>query len=151
MIYGIRGVSSDVRALADRFADGGHIALAPDLLTRGGRIVCVVRAIEPLFSGSGPAIDTIGAARDYLMADERCAGKIAVAGSSFGGSLALVVAPSGQLDAAASQYGIVLKDPGMLEKSCPVVAGFGARGGIVKAGSAAVLDDALTSHDVPRH
>lgn len=149
VIHDIRGMTADVRALADRFADAGYLALAPDLFSGVNRIVCMVRAVESHFSGEGPAIDTIGAARDYLMADERCSGKIGVAGFCFGGGLALVVAPSGHFDAAACNYGLVPKDSDVLEKSCPVVASFGGRDRIVKAGSAAALDDALTSHDVP--
>jgi len=107
------------------------------------------RAIESHFSGVGPAVDAIGAARDYLMADERCTGKIGVAGFCFGGGLALVVAPSGQFDAAASNYGLVPKDPEILEKACPVVASFGTKDRIVKTGSAASLEDALTGYGVP--
>lgn len=149
VIHDIRGMSADVRGLADRFAAGGYLALAPDLFSGGNRIVCMFRAIESHFSGVGPAIDAVGAARDHLMADERCTGKIGVAGFCFGGGLALVVAPSGQFDAAASNYGLVPKDTGILEKSCPVVASFGTKDRIVKAGSAAALDVALTGHGVP--
>ena len=149
VIHDIRGMTADVTALADRFANAGYLALAPDLFSGGNRIVCMVRAIESHFSGEGPAIDAIGAARDYLMADARCAGKIGVAGFCFGGGLALVVAPSGQFDAAASNYGLAPKDLDVLKKSCPVVASFGSEDRIVKAGSAAALDDALTSHGVP--
>jgi len=149
VIHDIRGMSADVRGLADRFAAAGYLALAPNLFSGGNKIVCMFRAIESHFSGVGPAVDAIGAARDYLMADERCTGKIGVAGFCFGGGLALVVAPSGQFDAAASNYGLVPKDPEILEKACPVVASFGTKDRIVKTGSAASLEDALTGYGVP--
>jgi len=149
VVHDIRGMSEDVRALAERFASAGYLALAPNLFAGGNRIACMVRAIESHFSGVGPAVDTIGAARDHLMADERCTGKIGVAGFCFGGGLALVVAPSGQFDVAAANYGLIPKDPDVLEKACPVVASFGSKDRIVKAGSAATLEDALTNHGVP--
>jgi len=149
VIHDVRGMSADVRGLVDRFAAAGFLTLAPNLFIGGNKIRCMFRAIESHFSGTGDAIDAIGAARDYLMADDRCTGKIAVAGFCFGGGLALVVAPNGQFDAAAANYGLIPKDLDSLEKSCPVVASFGSKDPIVKPGSALALQEALTRHGVP--
>ncbi|WP_071289528.1 dienelactone hydrolase family protein [Mycolicibacterium llatzerense] len=148
VVHDIRGMNADVERLADRFAAAGYLALAPDLFSHGSKVMCMFRAIQSHFSGAGDAIDDITAARDHLMADERCTGKIGVAGFCFGGGLALVVAPSGQFDAAAVNYGLIPKDLGTLEKACPIVASFGGKDPIVKAGSALALKTALAEHGV---
>lgn len=149
VIHDVRGMTADVRGLADHFAEAGYLALAPDLFSHGNKVTCMFRAIQSHFSGTGDAIDDITAARDYLMGDERCTGKIGVAGFCFGGGLALIVAPSGQFDAAAVNYGLVPKDLATLEKACPIVASFGGKDPIVKAGSALALQTALAEHGVP--
>jgi carboxymethylenebutenolidase len=40
----------------------------------------VVRAFRSFRTGSGPAVDDLIAARDHLVADDRCTGKVGSAG-----------------------------------------------------------------------
>jgi carboxymethylenebutenolidase len=75
----------DLRRIADRFAAHGYLALAPALYQRGFKAGCVVRTFRSFFTGSGPAVDDLVAARDYLAADDQCTGKVGSAGFCLGG------------------------------------------------------------------
>lgn len=148
IIQDIRGMTADLEAQADRFAAEGYLALAPRLYRR--RCVRSMAAtIQSHFSGAGDAFDDIAAAREYLLADERCTGKAGIVGFCFGAGLALMAAPSGQFDAAGANYGLLPSDLSIMETSCPLVASFGAKDRIVKPGSAAELETALTQYGVP--
>ena len=149
LVQDVRGMRSDLRGLADTFAAAGYLALAPDLYSGRSTVLCLGRMIQSHYSGTGEVFDDIAAAREYLFADPRCTGKIGIAGFCLGAGLALVAAPKGQFDAAASNYGLIPKDLSVLEKACPIVASFGAKDPIVKAGSAALLEAALAEACVP--
>lgn len=142
-------MTADLKSIVDRFAAEGYLALAPDLYGRGMKIRCVISTIRGHFSGIGPAYDDIAAARDHILANPQCTGKIAIAGFCMGAGFALVVAPRGQFDAAASAYGMNPSHVVGLEQSCPVVASYGARDRIVKSGDAPALEAALTRGGVP--
>lgn len=149
LVQDVRGMRSDLCELADTFAAAGYLALAPDLYSGRSTVQCLGRIIKSHYSGTGEVFDDIAAAREYLFADPRCTGKIGIAGFCLGAGLALVAAPKGQFDAAASNYGLIPKDLSVLDKACPIVASFGAKDPIVKAGSAALLEAALTEACVP--
>lgn len=142
-------MTADLKSIVDRFAAEGYLALAPDLYGRGMKIRCVISTIRAHFSGTGPAYDDIAAARDHVLANPRCTGKIAIAGFCMGAGFALVVAPRRQFDAAASAYGMNPSHVAGLEQSCPVVASYGTRDRIVKSGDAPALKAALTQGGVP--
>ncbi len=149
VIQDVRGLTADIRRSADRFAAAGYLALAPDLY--GGhrpKIKCVAKTIRSRFTGEGPAYHDIEAARTYLLADAHCSGKVGIAGFCMGGGFALVVASRGGYSAAASMYGLAPDDIETLEGSCPVVASYGAKDLIVKAGAAQQLEAVLTRADI---
>lgn len=148
VIQDIRGMTNDLQHLTDHFADAGYLALAPNLYGRANTVRCMVSMIRSHFSGTGPTVDDIAGARDHLLADERCTGKVGIAGFCLGAGLALVVAP-GRFDAVAANYGLIPNDLTAVEQSCPVVASFGAKDPIAKAGSADKLHQALTAAGVP--
>lgn len=81
------GVVPHIRSVADRFAQAGFVALAPDLR---------ISTAEPEHAGkliTGPAMDQaardIAGAADYLVGRPEVTGKVGVVGFCAGGSLAL--------------------------------------------------------------
>jgi len=156
VIQDVRGLTADIRRSTDRFAAAGFLALAPNLY--GGhkpKLTCIAKTIRSHFTGEGPAYDDIEAARAYLLSDPRCNGKAGIAGFCMGGGFALVVAARGGYSAAASMYGLAPADIDTLERSCPVVASYGAKDLIVKTGAAQQLQTVLTragvAHDVKEY
>jgi carboxymethylenebutenolidase len=148
VIHEAFGLTDDIRRQADRFADAGYLAFAPDLLSYGFAPRCLVSTFRTLFNqGGGRALDDIEAARAYLLARADCSGKVGVIGFCMGGGFAILAATRG-FDVAAPNYGIVPKDAAAaLRGSCAMVASYGAKDRGFK-GAAAKLENALTQHGV---
>jgi carboxymethylenebutenolidase len=154
VIHDAWGMSKDLRRITDRFAANGYLALAPALYQRGQKLKCVVSTLKSLQRGSGPAVDDLIAARDYLAGDDRCTGKVGVVGFCMGGGFALLVAPRGVFDAAAPNYGVWPNDVDALNRSCPMVASYGAKDRMLPGAAAKlekILDDAGVPHDVKEY
>ncbi|MBL1078224.1 dienelactone hydrolase family protein [Nocardia sp. 2] len=126
VLHDITGVGADTRRVARKIADRGYLALAPDLFSRG-RVRCVPTVLRDVMANrAGVTTRDIHAAREYLAADERCTGKVAVVGFCLGGGFALLVAPQG-FDAAAPFYPSGRGNyEQILRGACPVVASYGA-------------------------
>jgi carboxymethylenebutenolidase len=128
VIHEIFGLTDDVRALSDRMAALGYLALAPDFY-RGGRWSrCMRGAFRELEAGRRAVLrrDRGGARR--LAADPRCTGEVGVAGFCLGGSFALLAAARYPFAVACVNYGEVPDDAGpALAGACPVVASYGGR------------------------
>src|SRR5439155_2246952 len=60
------GVNADIREKADRFADRGYLALAPDLYSGGPRPLCMLAAFRAMATGGGRTVEAIDAARAAL-------------------------------------------------------------------------------------
>jgi carboxymethylenebutenolidase len=148
VVHDVLGMSADLRRITDRFASNGYLALAPALFRRGVRPLCVVRTLQALQQGHGPAVDDLIAARSYLAADDRCTGKVGVVGFCMGGGFCLLVALRGVFDAAAPNYGDLPKDVDALRRSCPVVGSYGAKDRMLR-GAAGKLETLLAEGDVP--
>jgi carboxymethylenebutenolidase len=110
----------------------------------------VLNTIRAHVAGRGAAHDDLVAARDHLVADERCSGKVGLVGFCIGAGFVMQLAPRGLFDATAPNYGLLPNDVGALRESCPMVASFGAKDPIVRRGAAATLDGVLADGDVPR-
>ena len=155
VLQDVRGITADLRSVADRLAAAGYLALVPDLYGRGLKITCMVATIRAHFAERGHTFDDIIAARDHLVADPRCTGKIGLIGFCMGAGFVLQLSPSGHFDAAASNYGLSPKTLDTLARSCPLVASYGAKDRIVPAGSAhqieAVLAKAAVPHDIKEY
>jgi carboxymethylenebutenolidase len=143
------GMTGDIKRITDRFAANGYLSVTPALFHRGNKIGCVVRTMKTLTTGEGAALDDIIAARDYLVADSRCTGKVGVVGFCMGGGFCLILAPRGVFDASAPNYGDWPKDLSALPRSCPTVASYGAKDRILH-GAAAKLETLLAKGDVVR-
>ena len=148
VVHDAFGMTKDTRRITDRFASNGYLALAPALYRRGVKPLCVIKTFRALQSGSGPAVDDVIAARDHLVAEDRCTGKVGIVGFCMGGGFCLLLAPRGVFDAAAPNYGVWPKDVEALRYSCPMVASYGGQDRMLE-GAAAKLETLLTEGDVP--
>jgi carboxymethylenebutenolidase len=150
IVQDVLGLTADLKRITDRFAASGYLALAPALYGREAKIKCMISTIRAHFAGTGAAYDDLVAARDYLIADTRCTGKVGLAGFCMGAGFCLQLAPRGLFDATAPNYGLLPKNIDALRRSCPLVASFGAKDRIVARGTAAKLEAVLAQGDVAR-
>ena len=129
VIHEIFGLNDDIRAKAAHFADGGYLAIAPDIYSILGRKpLCVLRAMQSLRRRDGIAFEGLEAVRAWLAGrPDVDPARIGVIGFCMGGGFALLFAAKAPLGAAAVFYGDVPKDETPLEAVCPVVAGYGGR------------------------
>lgn len=148
VLHDAAGLTNDIRRIVDRLAAAGYLAIAPALYHRGARLRCVVSTIKAASRGRGAAFDDILAARDRLLADPGCTGRVASIGFCLGGSFCLQLAPGSAFDATAPNYGMWPKDRTSLRESCPMVASYG-RGDRFVSGAAATLESILTDGGVP--
>lgn len=151
VLHEILGLNDDIRAIAERFANAGYAALAPDLYAGpGARPLCILRTLRSLGRGEGPALEAIETARAWLADRPEVDGaRMGVVGFCMGGGFALLHAVRAPLGAAAAFYGDVPRDAEALRGICPVVAGYGGRDRVF-AGAGRRLDRLLTELDVAR-
>ncbi|MDQ3127139.1 MAG: dienelactone hydrolase family protein, partial [Chloroflexota bacterium] len=95
VIHEAIGLNDDIRHIAERFADAGYVALAPDFLSGlGAQPFCIARFARGIGKvGTGRPYRQLAAARDWLAErPEVDAERIGVAGFCMGGGLALLYA-----------------------------------------------------------
>jgi carboxymethylenebutenolidase len=135
LIHEIFGVNDYVRDAAQRLAEAGYVALAPDLFwrTRPGldlpnddEGMKIGREAAQELDGAAAARDAI-AALDALRALPECDGRAGVMGFCFGGSMAWQVAADGDPDVAVIYYGSAI--PNALDAAdrvtCPTIMHWG--------------------------
>jgi carboxymethylenebutenolidase len=130
VIQEIFGVNSHIRSVADGFAAEGWLAIAPAMFDRVERKVDIGytpadiergRNIRAGVSNDAALLD-IAAAVDAV----KSAGKVAVIGYCWGGTLAwLAACKQPGLAAAVSYYGGGVSELLALKPQCPVMAHFG--------------------------
>lgn len=151
VVQDVLGMTENLRQISDRLADNGYLALAPALYGgHGPKIRCMIATIRAHFTGDGASYHDLVAARDHLIAHERCTGKVGLIGFCMGAGFVLQLAPRGLFDVSAPNYGLLPKDIEALRGSCPVVASFGGNDRVVPRGTAAKLEAILAGNDVPR-
>ena len=108
LVHEVFGLDDEMKRHADRLAEMGYVVLAPDLLSRGRRVVCLAQTMTALRKGRGQAFDDLESAREALLADPACTGSVGVIGFCLGGGFALVLAgrPGWDAVAANSRTGI---------------------------------------------
>lgn len=148
LVHEAFGLDAVMRRSADRLASMGFLVLAPDLLSRGRKIVCLARTFVALQRGRGEAFDDIEAARTAVLADPDCTGRVGVIGFCMGGGFALVLAGRPGWDASAVNYGTVRGDLSGLDDACPVVGSYGGRDRSLR-GAAARLEAGLAERGIP--
>jgi carboxymethylenebutenolidase len=137
VLHEVFGPQPEILDVADRFAERGYGALAPDLFSAGTRLGCLTRAmLESSRGRPGTITAAVEASRAWLGArPEIDAERLAIIGFCMGGGFALTYAagsPPG-LRAAAVNYGQVPAGAELLRGCCPVVASYGARDRVVGA------------------
>ena len=114
VIHEIFGLTDWVRAVADRLAENGFVAVVPDLLSGLGpdgggtdsvtsrdEVVRLIRALEP-----SDAVARLDAVRDHAMTLPATTGRVAALGFCWGGSTSFAYAlTQPQLQAAVVYYG----------------------------------------------
>lgn len=145
------GLNDDIRRIADRFADNGYLAVAPDLV-EGGKLRCMAQAMMQLSRGEGALVTLAGEAVDWVSARPDCAdARVGVAGFCMGGGYAFLLGLTGKVKAVAPFYGQPPAELDRLVSSCPVVASYGGRDRMMSRFAEpvrAVLDAAEVPHDV---
>lgn len=149
LVHEVFGLDDEMRRHADRLAAMGYLVLAPDLLARGRRVVCLAQTFRALRRGRGRAFDDIEAARASVLGDARCSGAVGVIGFCLGGGFALILAGLPGWDAAVVNYGALPGDLSALDGACPVVASYGGRD-LYLRGAASTLEAALAERGVER-
>jgi carboxymethylenebutenolidase len=156
VIHELFGLNDDIRSIASRFAEAGHVALAPDFMSGlGPQPLCIVRFARGLNRvGAGRPYRQLEAIREWLGrrpdVDPR---RIGVAGFCIGGGLALLYAATAEdVAVVAPFYAPVPADAETrLARICPVVASYGERDRVFGS-MAGRLETALTTvgveHDV---
>lgn len=131
----IFGVGSYIRRAAERLAELGYVALAPDLYRRtqpGFEAAHDEAGLAEAFAAVG-RLDTEGAVEDAIVALQHLrglpelSGPVAVLGFCLGGTLAFRVAAAGDPAAAVAYYGSGIADAlsDGEQISCPVLFHFG--------------------------
>jgi carboxymethylenebutenolidase len=128
IVHDAIGYGPDKKAISDRVAQAGYVALTPNLYSRGGLARCITRVMRELLTKRGRALDDILAARDHLQSMPQCTGKVGIAGFCMGGGFALLMSPKG-FGASAPFYGRPLPSDlsETLDGACPIVASYGGR------------------------
>jgi carboxymethylenebutenolidase len=148
VLHEIFGLTDDIRRQADRFAERGYLALAPDLYAWGAKARCLAATLRSLGTGKGRALGDIQDARRFLAGRDDCTGSVGVVGFCLGGGFALLVANDG-FAASAPNYGQPPRRvDNAMQGACPVVASYGAKD-LMLRGAAGKIEAALARHGVP--
>lgn len=148
------GLTDDIRHLADEFAGRGFHAVAPDLLSYGGMMRCLVTVTRALSAGEGRPFAEIDASRRWLGDRDDCTGSVGIAGFCLGGAFALLMANRG-FGASAVNYGRLPKGlDEAVRGACPVVASYGAQDATLRGAAltlAGALERAGVEYDVKEY
>ena len=149
------GLTDDIRAITDRFAEEGYAALAPDLYSWGPTARCLVAMFNDLIRRRGETHDRVDAAGRWLAGQPSCTGRVGVVGFCGGGGFALLAAPRRVFAASAVNYGLVPHHAAdILRGACPIVASYGRKDPTLRSHAArldAALDQLGVDHDVKEY
>jgi carboxymethylenebutenolidase len=153
----IFGVNDHIRAICDRYAQEGYIAIAPDIFWR------LQPGMELPYDESGIsdgralaarcnidlAIKDIAASLDYARALPTATAKAAVIGFCFGGGLAFLTAARANPDVAICYYGGSINQHAAEAASihCPIMLHWGAEDAAIPAAAREAVRAVLAAHD----
>jgi carboxymethylenebutenolidase len=131
IVQEIFGLTGNIRAAADRFADDGYLAMAPALFDRIRRGLVLGHSAPEiqLARGYRAQIETAKAVLDLsaTAAVARHAGRVAVVGYCWGARLAWVAAGQSGFAAAVCYYGAGIVDELPQVPVCPTLLHFGTQ------------------------
>ncbi len=148
----IFGVTPAIRKVADRFAEAGYLAFAPDLFWRVEPGLSLTHSKEDMaraFSILGSfsddsAMQDIAATQAHIRGLPGFSGRIAAVGMCLGGKLAYLAAARLPLDSAIAFYGVGIEKH--LEEAsgidCPLLMLFGGMDKYVSADARSQIADA---------
>ncbi|THF83936.1 dienelactone hydrolase family protein [Deinococcus sp. KSM4-11] len=162
VIHEAFGLNDDIRAIADRFARAGYVALAVDLFSGRSPAACMFRLMGGLFLNSleHQGVKDTRRALDVLgTLDGVDSARLGAVGFCLGGSLAVAMAcTDDQVRAVAPYYGFVPRPAEALRRACPVVGSFPERDFTRKQGermrdelTAAGIDNDIKIYPGARH
>jgi carboxymethylenebutenolidase len=125
VLHEIFGLNDDIRGIARRFADHGYLAAAPDFLSGGWHLGCVLRAARDLRAGTGATVGMLETVIETLAARPDV-GKVGAAGFCMGGGYALLLGARQRVSAAGVFYGDV-RSSEELARACPLTGGYGGK------------------------
>lgn len=137
------GLNEQIQSIAERWADAGFLAIAPDLYH--GKVAKDAEEAGSMMKALdfGKAVQEIGAAVEFARTHARSSGKIAVTGYCMGGALALATAVNVRgLAAVVPYYGL----PGDLDWSkvdAPIQAHFATHDDWATVAGAQKVKDAV--------
>ncbi len=149
----IFGITKAIRAVADRFAAEGYLAVAPDLFWRLEPGVELSHSKEDMQRAFGflkqfsedLGVEDIGRVAAHVRALPGFKGRIFVAGMCLGGKLAYLAAARLDVDAAVSFYGVGI-EKNLAEAAtlrCPLLMHFGGRDQYAPAAAVAQIAEAV--------
>src|SRR5215472_7599821 len=152
----IFGVNAHIRAVTDRWAAEGYVALAPDIFWR------VEPGVELPYTAVGIAtgralrqkldleltLKDIATALDHLRSRPERKGNVAVVGYCFGGLLAYLTAARRDIDAAIAYYGggIETRLDEAPRIKCPIMFHYGGNDAAIPAAARESTRKALAGH-----
>ena len=153
IIQEIFGVNSHIRSVCDGYAADGYVAIAPALFDRVERGI-ELGYVEPdmgrgretrgKLSWDGALADVSAAA-----AAVKSAGKVAVVGYCYGGSVAWLAATRLDFAAVVSYYGGNIAEFAEEQPKCPVILHIGDQDKAIDAGKIETIKNAQP--DIPLH
>lgn len=153
LVQEVFGVNGHIREVAGKFAGEGYAVVAPALFDRaepgveldyGEESLAEGRALRAEIGWDAPLKDVAAAARSL-----REAGKVAVIGFCWGGSVAWLAACRLEVDGAVCYYGAQIKDFAHESPRCPVILHFGETDPLIAPDSVAAI--AAAHPDLPVH
>jgi carboxymethylenebutenolidase len=145
------GLNDNIRDIADRFADAGYVALAPDLYNG-------VSTSEPdearklvMELDMAAAVEEIGAAADFLLAQDDVTGDgVGIVGFCMGGRLALMATLTlDNLAAAVPFYGSPLTPDEATQVTTPVLGLYGEADGGIAVADVRAMEEAIRAAGTP--
>jgi len=157
----IFGVTRAIREVADRFAQDGYLACAPDLFWRMAPGVQLSHSKEDMAQAMGfldryrdeDGLDDIASTAAHLRAGPGFTGRVAVAGLCLGGKLAYLAATLPSVDACVAFYGVGIEQ--RLDKAgalrCPLAMHFGDQDRYVPQAARGQIAQAVQGKGVEMH
>lgn len=150
------GLDVQTKSIADRFAQEGYLAFAPDLyhgeLAQPGDGDTAMKLVQKY---APKAYLDLQSLFDALKADPDCNGKVGSVGFCFGGRMSLTLGISRPVDAICTFYGGGMQtifDPLRANLKAPVLGLFGDADGSIPAGTIEefdkLLDDVGVEHEI---